>query len=81
MVASLRIIALVPDVAAKRVATGHFWFAVIANIIFPIGIALVVTGKGEVLSIVGSLLEVLSMLLFGIIVWTNRAALAHLAAR
>jgi hypothetical protein len=36
-----------------------------------------VTGKGEVLSIVGSLLEVLSMLLFGIVVGINRTALAH----
>jgi hypothetical protein len=53
----------------------------IANIVFPVGIGLVVTGKGEVLSVAGSLLEVLSMLLFGIIVWTNRAALARLATR
>lgn len=73
--------ALVPEVAARRLARVHFWLALIANIIFPIGIGLVVTGRGEVLSIVGSLLEVLSMLLFGVIVWTNRAALARLAVR
>jgi hypothetical protein len=72
---------LVPEVAARRLASVHFWLALVANVVFPIGIALVVTGKGETLSILGSLLEVLSMLLFGIIVWTNRAALARLAPR
>jgi len=71
--------ALVPEVAAKRPAMIHFWLALVANIVFPIGIALVVTGKGPVVSIMGSLLEVLSMLLFGAIVWTNRAALARRA--
>src|SRR3569623_859994 len=71
--------AVVPDVAARRLAMVHFWLALVANIVFPIGIGLVVTGKGETLSIIGSLLEVFSMLLFGIIVWTNRAALARLA--
>lgn len=73
--------AMVPDVAAKRPALAHFWLALVANIVFPIGIGLVVTGKGEALSVIGSLLEVLSMLLFTIIVWTNRAAFARLALR
>ena len=68
-------------VAARRLAAVHFWLALVANLIFPLGIGLVVSGKGEILSIVGSLLEVLSMLLFGFIVWTNRAAFTHLAAR
>jgi len=72
--------ALVPDVAARRWAMVHFWLALVANIVFPIGIGLVVTGKGAAVSIAGSLLEVFSMLLFGIIVWTNRAALARFAA-
>jgi hypothetical protein len=73
--------AVVPDVAARRPAMVHFWLSLVANIVFPIGIGLVVTGKGEMLSIIGSLLEVLSMLLFGVIVWTNRVALARLAGR
>lgn len=73
--------ALVPDVAARRLTAVHFWLALVANIAFPIGIGLVVTGKGETLSVIGSLLEVLSMLLFGSIVWTNRGALARLASR
>ncbi len=73
--------ALLPEVAAKRLAMVHFWLALVANIVFPIGIGLVTTGKGEAVSIFGSLLEVLSMLLFGFIVWTNKAAIARLALR
>jgi heme/copper-type cytochrome/quinol oxidase subunit 1 len=72
---------LVPEVGAKRLSTIHFWVALVANIIFPIGIGMVVTNQGEALSIVGSLLEVASMLLFGVNVWTNRAALAGVGAR
>jgi hypothetical protein len=72
---------LVPEVAAKRFVPVHFWLALVANIVFPIGIGLAVTDRGEVISIIGSLLEVLSMLLFGIIVWTNRDALDRLRGR
>lgn len=71
--------AVAGEVASRRLAAVHFWLALVANLVFPIGIGLVVSGKGEILSIVGSLLEVLSMLLFGFIVWTNRAALARFA--
>ena len=73
--------AVAGEVTAKRLAAVHFWLALVANLVFPLGIGLVVTGKGEALSVVGSLLEVLSMLLFGIIVWTNRDALARLGSR
>jgi len=73
--------AVAGEVAARRLAAVHFWLALVANLVFPLGIGLVVSGKGEILSIVGSLLEMLSMLLFGFIVWTNRAAFTHLAAR
>ena len=73
--------AIAGEVAAKRIATVHFWLALLANLIFPLGIGLVVTGRGETLSVLGSLLEVLSMLLFGVIVWTNRAALSRLVSR
>jgi hypothetical protein len=72
---------LVPEVGAKRLATVHFWVALVANVVFPIGIGMVVTGRGEVLSIIGSLLEVLNMLLFGWNVWTSRTALARLTTR
>jgi len=69
--------AMVPEVAAKRIVLVHFWIALIGNIVLPLGIGLVVSGKGEIVSIIGSLVEVASMLLFGFIVWTNKAALAR----
>lgn len=69
--------AQVPEVAAKPLATVHFWLALAGNIILPIGIGLVVSGKGEIVSAIGSLIEVASMLLFGFLVWTNRAALSY----
>ncbi len=72
--------AIAGEVAAKRIAAVHFWLALAANLIFPLGIGLVVTGRGETLSVIGSLLEVLSMLLFGVIVWTNRDALSRLVS-
>jgi len=73
--------ALVPEVANRRVVLVHFWIALIGNILLPLGIGLVVLGKGELVSIVGSLIEVFSMLLFGFVVWTNKSALARLATR
>jgi hypothetical protein len=69
--------ALLPEVAARSIASMHFWIALVGNILMPLGIALVVTNNGAALSIVGSLLEIVSMFLFGFIVWTNRAALAR----
>ena len=72
---------LVPQVGGKRLATVHFWVALAANIIFPVGIGLSISNQVPVMAIVGSLLEVLSMLLFGVNVWTNRGALARLAVR
>ena len=72
---------IVPAIAARRLTLVHFWVALAANIIFPIGIGMAVTGKGEVPSIIGSLLEVISMLLFAWNVWTGRSELARLAGR
>ena len=69
--------AVAGEVAARRLAAIHFWVALLANLVFPIGIGLYITGIDGTLSVVGSLLEVLNMLLFGVIVWTNRAALVH----
>ena len=67
--------ALVPEVALRPIATIHFWIAMAGNILMPLGIALVVTNSGPALSIVGSLIELVIMLLFGFIVLTNRGAL------
>ena len=71
----------VPEVSAQRLASVHFWLALVGNIVLPVGIGLVVSGKGAAISAIGSLIEVASMLLFGFIVWTNRAALARSEAK
>lgn len=69
--------ALLPEIAARRLVLVHFWVALAGNIVMPLGIALLLTNHGETLSILGSLLEIISMLLFGYLVWTSRAALAR----
>jgi uncharacterized BrkB/YihY/UPF0761 family membrane protein len=69
----------VPRVAASRIASIHFWVALIANLIFPIGIGLAVTNRGEAAAAIGGVLEIISMLLFAFIVWTNRQALSEAA--
>jgi cbb3-type cytochrome oxidase subunit 1 len=58
-----------------RLATAHFAVALIANIIFPIGIAMAILGQSPVFAAVGGGLELLAMLIFAYVVWRNRAAL------
>ncbi|MEO8882928.1 MAG: hypothetical protein ABI377_05865 [Devosia sp.] len=66
----------VPSVANTRIALVHFWVALVGNIIFPIGIAMTLLGQSEVVVSIGSLLEILSMLIFAYVVWTHRQELA-----
>lgn len=73
--------ALVPEVAAKRLAVIHFWVALAGNIVLPIGIGIVTSGQGDTVAVVGSLLTIANLLIFGINVWTNRAALARVTQR
>ena len=61
--------------AITRLAVVHFWVALVANLVFPVGIALVLLNRGEVLATAGGVLEILSMLIFSIIVWSNRRAI------
>ena len=61
--------------AINRLATVHFWLVLVANIIFPIGIAMSVVGQGAAVAGIGGVLEILAMLLFAYIVWTHRAGL------
>ena len=68
---------LVPAAASKRLALIHFWVALISALVFVPGIAMAITGKGETLAEVGSILVVLSMLIFAWTVWTNRAGLTN----
>jgi hypothetical protein len=62
--------------AITRAAQFHFVIALLANLIFPFGIGLAVTGRTEALAIMGGTLQIVSMLTFAVIVWRNRAALA-----
>lgn len=68
---------LVPAAADKRLAVVHFWVALVAALAFVPGIALAITGKGEILAQIGSILVVLSMAIFAWTVWTNRAGLTN----
>ena len=68
---------LVPAAAGKRLALIHFWVALVAALVFIPGIALAITGKGEILAEIGSILVVLSMLIFAWTVWTNKAGLTN----
>jgi len=56
-----------------RWATVHFWIAVLAAVVFPIGIAIAILQQNPALAIFGSLLAVLSMILFLINVLRARA--------
>lgn len=63
-----------PAAAMTRLAAAHFWVTVVANLLFPIGIGMTVTGQGEMLAIVGGALVIVSMVLFAMVVWRDRSA-------
>lgn len=66
---------LVPAAAVTMLARVHFWLAVIGALCMGPGIAMAVTGQGEWLVIIGSLLTIVAMAIFAWTVFTNRAAL------
>jgi len=68
---------LVPAAADKPLAVVHFWVSLVAALVFAPGIALAISGKGDILAQIGSILVVLSMLIFSWTVWTNRAGLTN----
>jgi hypothetical protein len=68
---------LVPAAADKMLARVHFWESLVAVVIFVPGIAMAISGKGEILAEVGSVLVVISMAIFAWTVWTNRAGLTN----
>jgi hypothetical protein len=61
--------------AVTGLATIHFWITLVANLIFPFGIALAILGTTPLLAALGGGLEIISMLIFGWIVLRNRAGL------
>ena len=62
--------------AVTGLATIHFWITLVANLIFPFGIALAILGTTPLLAAIGGGLEIISMLIFGWIVLRNRAGLS-----
>lgn len=64
------------SVAVTRLAVVHFWVTLVANLIFPVGIALAILQQTSLLAAIGGGLEIISMLIFAYTVWTHRAALA-----
>jgi hypothetical protein len=63
--------ALTPRAAAARLATVHYVLTVATVLVLTPGIALAITGNGEVLAQIGSVLAVLSMALFAFVVLRN----------
>ncbi|RYE10237.1 MAG: hypothetical protein EOP22_05800 [Hyphomicrobiales bacterium] len=61
--------------AISGLATIHFWVALVANIVFPLGIAMAILGQTPLFAAVGGGLEIVAMLIFGWTVYRNRAAL------
>jgi hypothetical protein len=62
--------------AVTGLATVHFWITLVANLVFPFGIALAILGTTPLLAAIGGGIEIISMLLFGWIVLRNRAGLS-----
>jgi hypothetical protein len=61
--------------AVTGLATTHFAVTLIANLIFPAGIALAILGTTPLLAAIGGALEIIAMLIFAWTVWRHRAAL------
>ncbi len=62
--------------AVTGLTTVHFWVALVANLIFPAGIALAILGTTPLLAAIGGGLEIIAMLIFAITVFRNRAGLS-----
>jgi hypothetical protein len=62
--------------AITRLATVHFWVTLVANLLFPFGIALAILGTTPLLAAIAGGLEIIAMLIFLYVVYRHRAALA-----
>ena len=68
---------LVPVAASRRLATVHFWVALIGALTFGLGIALAILSITEIVVQVSTLFVLGSMIIFSWTVWTNRAGLTN----
>jgi len=64
---------LVPAAAASRLAWAHFGLALLGLIVIVPGIAMTLTGAGEAMAKIGSLLSLLAALTFLVVVLRSRA--------
>ncbi|NNE52423.1 MAG: hypothetical protein HKN30_08465 [Sulfitobacter sp.] len=62
----------VPAAAVSRLAKLHFGVAALGLVIIVPGIAMAISGSGETLAKVGSLITLISMLVFGAVVLRTR---------
>jgi hypothetical protein len=62
--------------AVTGLATLHFWVALVANLVFPFGIALAILGTTPLLAAIGGGLEIIAMLIFAYTVFRHRAGLS-----
>ena len=62
--------------AVGGLATVHFAVALVANLIFPFGIALAILGTTPLLAAIGGGLEIIAMLIFAFTVFRHRAGLS-----
>lgn len=69
--------ALSPRAAASRLANIHYFLTVAAVLVMVPGIVMAVTGSGETLAKIGSILALASMALFAFVVVRNGAASAE----
>ncbi len=65
--------ALIPKAGAAKIALLHYGLTVLSVLVLIPGIVLAIEGEGDILAKLGSVLAVLSMLLFLVIVLRNRA--------
>jgi hypothetical protein len=65
----------VPAAARSTIAVVHFWLSFVGALTLGPGVGLAVTGRGDVLAQISSIIVLLSMLVFAYIVFSNRAGL------
>jgi cbb3-type cytochrome oxidase subunit 1 len=73
--------ALTPKAAEARLALAHYALTVATVLVLTPGIALAISGQGEALAKVGSVLAVLSMALFAFVVLRHGVGVAGNGAR
>lgn len=69
--------ALSPRAAASRLANIHYFLTVAAVLVMVPGIVMAITGSGETMAKIGSILALASMALFAFVVVRNGAASAE----